>query len=72
VLLWESLAANALVANAKTSVENMIRKNNVDFITAPLILSPQFRGNQFGAAFFEPAINFSIHCLMTCNSSAWF
>jgi hypothetical protein len=43
----------------------------VDFITAPLILSPQFRGNQFGAAFFEPAINFSIHCLMTCNSSAW-
>jgi hypothetical protein len=35
LLLWESLAANALVANAKASVANMIRENNVDFITAP-------------------------------------
>src|SRR3954447_27088969 len=30
--LCESLAAKALVANANTSVANMIRKNNVDFI----------------------------------------
>jgi hypothetical protein len=35
LLLWESLAANALVVSAKASVAKIIRENNEDFITAP-------------------------------------
>ena len=53
LLLWESLAANALVVNARASVANMILENNEDFITAPLILSRNCVGNRLGAAFFH-------------------
>jgi hypothetical protein len=39
------------VVNANTSVANMIRENNVDFITAPFDSFPQFGGNRLRAAF---------------------
>jgi hypothetical protein len=51
LLLWESLAAKALVVNASASVANMARENNVDFITAPFDSFPQFGGNRLRAAF---------------------
>jgi hypothetical protein len=53
LLLWESLAAKALVVNASASVANMARENNVDFITAPFDSFPQFGGNRLRAAFFD-------------------
>jgi hypothetical protein len=51
LILCESLAAKALVANASTSVANMIRENNVDFIYRSLNSFPQFGGNRLRAAF---------------------
>jgi len=40
------------VVNANTSAANMIRENNVDFITAPFDSFPQFGGNRLRAALF--------------------
>jgi hypothetical protein len=53
LLLWESLVAKALVAKANTSVANIIRENNVDFIYRSFDSFPQFGGNRLRAAFLD-------------------
>jgi hypothetical protein len=68
--LWESLAANALVVNANTSVANRIRENNVYCITAPFDFFPQFGGNRLGAAFFLIS-NELFNSLPIAYNSSW-
>jgi hypothetical protein len=71
LLLWESLAANALLVNANASVASMIRENNVDFITAPFDSFPQFGGNRLRAAFFGQVNELFNSLPDDLQSSAW-